>query len=186
MLSPARTANYLEIALAAVNSGGGFEAVLDELPVPVYLTDADGNVTYWNAACVAFAGREPKLGEDRWCVTWALYTTDDEELPHDQCPMAVAIREKRVVRNEVAIARRPDGSRVAFTPYPTPIFDGEGNLTGALNLLVDISSEQAGALGEQADRCRRLSRATHDRWAAEVLDRMAHGYADTAAALRSS
>jgi hypothetical protein len=142
-------------------------------------------VTYWNRACVRFAGRQPQLGQDRWCVTWELYTTDGDLLPHDQCPMAKAIVDRRAVRGEVAIAMRPDGSRVAFTPYPTPLFDDEGNLTGAVNLLIDISNQQAGALAEQADRCRRLSRATHDRTAAEVLKQMASGYDDTAAALRS-
>ena len=35
-------------------------------------------------------------------------------------------REKREVRGEVAIAMRPDGSRRAFTPYPTPLFAKDG------------------------------------------------------------
>lgn len=175
----------VESALTAAASGDGFPALLDGLPVPVYVTDADGAVTYWNAACVNFAGREPELGRDRWCVTWALFTTDGDPLPHAQCPMARAIQEKRAVRGEIAIAMRPDGSRKAFTPYPTPIFDDEGRLTGAVNVLIDVSAEQAGAIREKADRCRRLSRATHDKTAAEVLKHMAIGYDSTAAALRS-
>jgi two-component sensor histidine kinase len=38
-----------------------------------------------------------------------------------------------------AIAERPDGVRVPFIPHPTPILDADGNLTGAVNVLVDIS-----------------------------------------------
>ena len=184
MPSSAKAEDFLETALGAMESGNGSRAVLDELPVPIYTTDAEGAVTYWNRACVAFAGREPQVGE-RWCVTWRLYTTDGDHLPHDQCPMAVAIREKRAIRGEIAIVGRPDGSRAAFTPYPTPLFDAEGNLTGAINMLIDISAEQACALADQADRCRRLSHATHDRQAAELLTAMASDYEETAASLKA-
>jgi PAS domain-containing protein len=45
---------------------------LDELPAAIYVTDADGVITYYNSACIAFAGRVPALGQDRWCVTWKL------------------------------------------------------------------------------------------------------------------
>jgi len=34
--------------------------------------------------------------------------------------------ERRPVRGEEAIAERPDGSRVAFVPYPTPLYDASG------------------------------------------------------------
>ena len=67
-------------------------------------------ITYWNQACVSFAGREPQLGQDRWCVTWRLFTIDGDPLPHEECPMAIAIREKKSIRTEIAIAMRPDGT----------------------------------------------------------------------------
>jgi PAS domain-containing protein len=151
--------------------------------VPVYLTDSEGLVTYWNRACVDFAGREPELGTDRWCVTWQLYTTADQPLPHDRCPMAQSIREKREIRGEVAIAMRPDGGRKAFTPYPTPLFGDDGELTGAINMLIDISDEQGTALAGQAAHCRRLALATGDRYTAEILNGMAIGFDRNAAAL---
>lgn len=161
-------------------------AVLDALPVPIYLTDPDGRVTYWNRACVELAGREPTLSEDRWCVTWRIHTTADEPLPHDRCPMAIAIKEQRPIRGEVAIAMRPDGSRKAFTPYPTPLFSDDGELIGAINMLIDVSAEQSGALGEQASRCRRLAEAISDRYTASILQAMARGYERNAAALRQA
>ena len=52
--------------------------------------------------------------------------------------MAMALREKRPIRGMEAVAERPDGSRVPFTPYPTPIFDADGRLVGAVNMLVDL------------------------------------------------
>ena len=51
------------------------------------------------------------------------------------------------MRGSEAIAERPDGTRVNFPPYPTPLFDEEGILIGAVNMFIDITSmEQAQAL----------------------------------------
>jgi hypothetical protein len=140
-------------------------------------------VTYWNKACVTLAGRQPRLGQDRWCVTWQIYTTTGERMPHDQCPMAETIRNRAPVRGKVAIALRPDGSRVAFLPYPTPLFDADGKFTGAINMLVDVSDRQAEALGEEARRCRRLAGATYNREMSGILDTMADEFERTAQGL---
>ena len=170
----------LDTALDVLAAGVECRSKLDELPVPIYTTDASGMVTFWNRACVAFAGREPHLGEDQWCVTWHLYTTTGEPLPHDQCPMAEAVREQCAIRDTIAIAERPDGSRVAFRPYPTPLFDEDGSLSGAVNMLIDVTDEQSHALHEQAECCRRLADATYDRETSQVLGRMADEFDRTA------
>ncbi|RUZ29867.1 MULTISPECIES: PAS domain S-box protein [unclassified Mesorhizobium] len=113
--------------------------ILDNLPVAIYTTDTEGKITYFNRAAADFAGREPELGKDQWCVTHKLFTTDGEMLPHDQCPMAVALKENRPVRNQSAISQRPDGTRVPFLPYPTPLHDEQGRLVGAVNMLFDLT-----------------------------------------------
>lgn len=166
-------------------TGTCLHAAIDALPVPAYVTDADGLVSHWNRHCVAFAGRQPELGRDRWCVTWKLHTKTGEQLPHDQCPMAVAIREQRVVRGEVAVAERPDGQRVAFTPYPTPLFDDNGQLTGAVNILIDVSKTQREELQTQAEYCRRIAEEVEDRRTQTILSQMADGYEQCAAALHT-
>ena len=173
----------LDTALSALSASSDWRAVLDELPAPIYTTDPDGAVTYWNGACIALAGRVPQLGQDHWCVTWQIYTTEGDFMPHDQCPMAETIRTRQQVRGKVAIALRPDGSRIAFRPYPTPLFNAEGDFTGAINMLVDVSQEQIDALNSEADRCRRLAQATFNREISEMLDNMADGYERTAGEL---
>jgi PAS domain S-box-containing protein len=121
--------------------------LLEGLPAAVYTTDAKGRITFFNKACIAMAGRTPRIG-DEWCVTWRLYTADGAPLPHDQCPMAVALQEDRPIRGVEAIAERPDGTFVPFVPYPTPLHDSEGKLIGAINMLVDIT-ERKGAENRQ-------------------------------------
>lgn len=186
MLARQDPEQLLDAALDALASDPEARAKLDELGVPVYTTDADGCVTYWNHACVAFAGREPELGADRWCVTWQLYSTSGEPIRHEDCPMAQAIKQQRPIRNSIAIAERPDRSRVAFRPYPTPLFDGGGKLTGAVNMLIDVTAEQSAALHEQAERCRRLADATYDRATSKILGDMASGFDKAADELASA
>jgi PAS domain S-box-containing protein len=177
----------LERALGAVTSGEqALRDALDQLPAAIYVTDQDGLITYFNPACIDFTGRRPEVGRDRWCVTWRLYTNAGEFLPHDQCPMAVAINTQRPIRGVSAVAERPDGTRVVFRPYPTPIFDQTGGFVGAVNILEDVTDEvRAEDFLAQARRCRRLSVAVCDAPAAEVLTRMADEYEVKAAALKS-
>ena len=158
---------------------------LKSIPAAIYVTDNEGLITYFNDACVTLAGRVPEAGRDKWCVTWKIYTPEGDFLPHDQCPMAVAIREKRAIRGVEAVAERPDGTRFNFEPYPTPLFDESGNLAGAVNLLVDVTDQrQPDYLREQAQRCRRLAQAVNDRPVVETLELMAAKYEEQA--LRAS
>jgi PAS domain S-box-containing protein len=115
--------------------------LLEALPAAVYTTDAEGRITFYNAAAVAMAGRTPQIG-DKWCVTWRLFNPDGSRLPHEECPMAVALKENRAIRGTEAVAERPDGTRVPFIPYPTPLHDADGRLTGAINMLVDITERK--------------------------------------------
>lgn len=147
-----------------------FREALEQVAVAAYRTDADGIVTHFNQACIQLAGREPVARQDRWCVTWKLYNEDGTFLPHDQCPMAVALRERRPIRGLRAIAERPDGHRVRFMPFPTPLLDGENRTIGGINLLIDLSDpEHLAACVEQAARCRRLALGIDDKEVAQAL-----------------
>ena len=118
-----------------------FRDLLQALPAAIYTTDATGRITFFNRACIEFAGRTPKIG-DQWCVTWKLFWPDGSPLAHEDCPMAIALKENRPVRDVEAVAERPDGSRICFMPYPTPLRDETGKLIGAVNMLVDITTRK--------------------------------------------
>jgi PAS domain S-box-containing protein len=120
----------------------GFREMIDALPAAIYTTDAKGKITHFNPACVEFSGRTPEIGTDHWCVTWKLYYPDGRPMPHDQCPMAIALKEGVAIRGSEAIAERPDGTRIWFMPYPTPLFDDAGEITGGINMLVDITERK--------------------------------------------
>jgi PAS domain S-box-containing protein len=115
------------------------DGLLQALPVAVYTTDAAGHITFYNDAAAELWGVRPELGKSEFCGSWKLYWPDGTPLPHHECPMAQALKERRPVRGMEAIAERPDGTRVPFIPYPTPLFDASGTLIGAVNTLVDIT-----------------------------------------------
>jgi PAS domain S-box-containing protein len=117
--------------------------LLDSLPAAIYATDAQGRITFVNRAAVDLAGRSPELGSDAWCVAWKLYSADGKPIRHEDCPMAMALKTGEPIRGEELIAERPDGSRVPILPYPTPLKDASGQLTGAVNVLLDISERKA-------------------------------------------
>jgi PAS domain S-box-containing protein len=143
---------------AAGESDHTLRQMLDAVPAAVYTTDADGRLTYFNRAAVEFSGRVPEIGTDQWCVSWKLYYPDGTPMRHDECPMAVALKEGRPVRGTEAIAERPDGRRILFRPFPTPLRDASGRITGGINVLVDLTEarESAAALRASEERYRRL------------------------------
>jgi PAS domain S-box-containing protein len=179
----------LSAAMGALRDkqGDALKAALDQLPAPLYVTDADGFITYFNPACIGFAGRTPTVGKDQWCVTWRLFTDEGMFLPHANCPMADAIKDKRPIRGVTAVAERPDGTRVHFLPYPTPLLSEEGELIGAVNMLIDITEQrQLEELRSQAARCLRLAKCTMNAQVRTTLQTMAAEYEEAAALLASA
>ncbi len=117
--------------------------LLDAVGVAVYTTDAAGTLTYYNEAAANLWGWRPAIGDQRWCGSWRILAPEGSLLPHDQCPMAVCLKEARAVRGAWAFAERPDGSRIPFAPFPSPLREADGRLVGAVNVLVDISGLKA-------------------------------------------
>jgi PAS domain S-box-containing protein len=134
-------------ALTALVGGGDlndsvFRELVETLPVAMYTTDAEGHLTYFNAAAVKLSGRVPELGTDKWCVTWKIFLHDGTPLPHDQSPMAIALKGAGVPSGIECIAERPDGSRFWFTPCPAVVRNLEGRIVGGINLLVEITDRK--------------------------------------------
>lgn len=125
------------------------EDIITALPAAVYTTDSQGQITFYNATTVDIVGREPQIGCDQWSLSWKLYHPDGRPMPNDQSPMAIALKERRPIRGVEVIAERPDGTRVSLLPFPTPLYDAAGNLTGVVVMLVDISDRKQAELHQQ-------------------------------------
>lgn len=121
-----------------------YRSLINGLPAAIYSTDKEGIITMYNQAAVDLWGLKPETGKDKWCGSWKIFEPDGiTEVPLDSCPMAITLKEKRKVEvKEPYIVERPDGSRRHFIPYPNPVFDSEGNLTGAVNMLIDVTERK--------------------------------------------
>ncbi|TGW04705.1 PAS domain S-box protein, partial [Mesorhizobium sp. M2D.F.Ca.ET.145.01.1.1] len=89
-------------------------------------------------------------------------------LPHDECPMAIALKENRPLQGAEAVAERPDGVRVPFLAYPTPLRDAAGKVTGAVNMLVDITERKRAE--ELAERLAAIVASSDDAIISKTLD----------------
>lgn len=119
-----------------------YREILEDLPVAIYTTDAEGRITYYNRACVELTGRRPELGDEKWCIAWKLYTQGGVPLAHEDSPTATALKEQRPIRGVELVGERPDGSRYRFMAYPTPLFGASGDCIGAVDMLLDVTEER--------------------------------------------
>jgi PAS domain S-box-containing protein len=127
-----------------LDSENGLRELLHALPAAVYTTDAAGRITFYNEVAAAMWGRRPKLNSEKWCGSWRMYWPDGTPLPHDECPMAVVLKEKRNFNGngQEAVVERPDGTRVPFMAFPSILRDATGEVIGAVNMFVDISERK--------------------------------------------
>ncbi|MCK0145668.1 PAS domain S-box protein [Arenibacter sp. F26102] len=117
-----------------------YKELIFGLPVAVYTCDADGYVQLYNESAVRLWGRTPKVGKDLWCGSWKIFTNHGTPLPLEDCPMAIALKGGEIINPELEV-ERPDGTRVNFVPYPQPIYNSEGEITGAINTLIEITDQ---------------------------------------------
>jgi PAS domain S-box-containing protein len=101
-------------------------------------------------------------------MNWRLFNLDGTPLPYDQSAMATALRENRAVHGEEAIAERPDGTRVRFASYPTPLHDPDGNLIGSVVLLIDVTELRAAEI--DAARLAAIVHSSNDAIVSKTLD----------------
>jgi len=130
-----------EITTTATSTDGMH--LLESLPAAIYTCDTEGRITFFNEAAADLWGRAPEIGKDLWCGSWKIFATSGLPMLLDDCPMAIALRERRKVEGEEIIIERPDGKRVNVLPHPKPVYDADGNMTGAINMLVDITDRKA-------------------------------------------
>jgi PAS domain S-box-containing protein len=119
-----------------------FRNFLNILPVAVYTCDKNGYITYYNECAKKIWGRQPEIGKDLWSGSIKTLTVDGNPLPLDECPMALTLKTGKEVSKQEIIIERPDGTRLNIVPYPRPIFDENGKLEGAINMLLDVTRQR--------------------------------------------
>jgi diguanylate cyclase (GGDEF)-like protein/PAS domain S-box-containing protein len=130
-----------------------FNQLFDVLPTAVYVCDASGVIESYNRSAVELWGRAPKRGDraDRFCGSYRILTPDGIHIPHGQCPVAQVLRTGISELNREVVFQRPDGSRRTAMVNIVPRRDMQGNITGAINCMTDITERN---LAEEELRAR--------------------------------
>jgi two-component system, sensor histidine kinase and response regulator len=118
--------------------------LVDILPIAVYSCAADGRIESYNRRAVELWGREPRLGDQHELFSGAfrLFNLDGSELPHAQSPMAEVLRSGQAQTDREIVVEREDGTRRIVMVNPVPRRDAQGNLTGAINCVTDITDRK--------------------------------------------
>src|SRR5262249_14443814 len=118
-----------------------YQDLLERLPVGAYTCDCEGLITYFNEAAVKIWGRAPKLNDpvDHYCGPFQQFAADGTPVAHDESWMALALKTGKEWNGQEIVIERPDGTRIWALAHASPIRDHEGQLVGAVNVLVDDS-----------------------------------------------
>src|SRR4029077_13424259 len=122
-----------------------YRTLFDLVPVAVYTCDASGVIREYNRRAARLWGREPSANgkEPRFCGSYKIYYPDGRPMPHDECPMARALRGERLAPTDLEIVvERRDGERRHVVPAPHILTDKQGRITGAINCLFDITERK--------------------------------------------
>jgi len=119
-----------------------YEQLIETLPVAIYTCDAEGYITLYNQAAVNIWGREPEMNKEKWCGAWRTFKTDGvTPIPPDGGPMAQVLKERSLSNREMII-ETPNGQRSYVRPNPTPVYNENGKLSGAVNMLTDLTEQK--------------------------------------------
>lgn len=131
--------------------------ILELLPAAGSVFRADGRLAYYSPQAAALWGHRPPLqGEHtpRFCGAWRMYAADGRPLAPARSPVARALATRAAVHGRHVQVERPDGSRRMAVAYASPMLGEDGELHGALGLLVDVTDHHH-ARHAQAERERR-------------------------------
>jgi PAS domain S-box-containing protein len=148
-----------------------YRTLFDLVPVAIYVCDANGIIRECNRRAVELWGREPTGNgeEPRFCGSYKIYYPDGRLMPHDECPMARALRgEKLTPENLEIVIERPDGERRNVVPAPHVLTNKHGKITGAINCLFDITERKHAET--TAMRLAAAVQSSHDAIAAKTLN----------------
>jgi PAS domain S-box-containing protein len=148
-----------------------YRTLFDLVPVAIYVCDADGIIQEYNRRAAELWGREPNANgeEPRFCGSYKIHYPDGRLMPHEECPMARALRGEKLKAEDLEIiVERPDGERRHVIPAPRILTNSHGKITGAINSLFDITERKRAETA--AMRLAAVVQSSHDAVAAKTLN----------------
>jgi PAS domain S-box-containing protein len=137
------------------------EAVLESLPVGVWIADKNGKLIGKNMAADRIWGGEAPLTDSHEMhqVYFVEHTKDGERLAPGEYPITRALETGKLIEPLEIIIHRFDGTKGKVLVSAAPIKDNDGNVIGAVGINLDITERQQveEALQESEIRFRQLA-----------------------------
>lgn len=120
-------------------TGEFYKTLLDSLFDAVYTVDQAGEVTYWNQSCVRLTGylSAEVIGHD---LRDSCFVQDETSRKEDQRRGVDIVLETGMPGTWKGYIRRKNGQRIPVESHLSAIRDEGGNITGAVEVLRDISA----------------------------------------------
>ena len=116
---------------------------LQDVPLPAYRCDVSGAVVEHNAAAAELWGREPNPAHMfQWSGAMSMTTADGAAIARTSFPAAQAVATGRDVAPTELWITRPDGGRRRVSAQATVLRKRNGEVVGALSMLVDRSDSE--------------------------------------------
>jgi PAS domain S-box-containing protein len=155
-----------------------YRQLIQNLPVALYTCTADGRIEMFNDAAVKLWGRVPDTGKELWDGAWKIYKTDGTIMNVDEYPMAITLRTGKSFGSSEVILERPDGSRTHVLLYLEILKDAAGKLTGAVNMIFDLTERRIAA--ENIERLATIVQSSDDAIISKTLEGIVTTWNDSA------
>ena len=118
-----------------VPSDNFYKDLLENLYDGVYFVDRERKITYWNKGAERISGYTKERIVGSFCYDNLLQhvTENGVQLCHNGCPLQATINDGKPREAEVYL-RHVDGYRVPIWVRTSPIYDDQGEITGAVEI----------------------------------------------------
>ncbi|MCD8741602.1 PAS domain S-box protein [Mucilaginibacter roseus] len=126
----------------AAGIGNTDSAIINGLPVAVYICNNEGLITTYNPLAEQLWTNKPVLGKTRWLGAVKTYTLDGTSVSPGESLPAHSILTQTDTPAQQFIIERADGSRKYINHHTSLIRNRQGSVTGVINTLIDITTQK--------------------------------------------
>lgn len=118
--------------------------ILNNSPLGKTMVDINGDITYANKTACKVLGLSQNdiVKRDYKDKKWKITSLDGNEIPPEELPFAKIMKTKQPVFNYKHYIQQPNHDKILLCINGSPMFDTNGNVTGAVFTLEDITSKE--------------------------------------------
>jgi len=118
------------------------QQIVDNMPVGIWLSDADGNLQLENPAGQKIWGRKGLESADHFDEMRAWWADSGKPLAKDDWGLVRALRDGQACLEERIEIEAVDGQRKIILASAVPLYDDQGRITGGLEIEQDITEHR--------------------------------------------